>query len=370
MAGKATDIQGESSLQTAGFLNVTIRQPYGVCAAITPWNAPVTMMTFKMAPAIIAGNTIVIKSSEKAPLTSLCVAQLIKDAGFPPGVVNILSGSGVPCGSSLALHPRIRKISFTGSVKAGKAILEAAAKTNLKKVTLELGGKSPLVIFEDADIEKAADAAARSILLNSGQACIASSRVYIAETILQSFSECLVDKLRTLGSNPEQGNDPTQKTTRRGPQATETQYKTIMGYLNEAKKSNYDIIYGGEREGCKGFFIQPTVILKPPEESRVMKEEIFGPVICLQTFSEENDVMERANDSEYGLYASVFTRDIQRALRVAKRFESGNVGVNVSSPMMTHDMPFGGFKQSGMGKELGVYSVKEWTEVKTIYIAL
>lgn len=370
MAGKATDIQGESSLQTAGFLNITLRQPLGVCAAITPWNAPVTMLTFKMGPAVIAGNTIVAKSSEKAPLTSLLVARLVKEAGFPPGVINILSGYGAPCGSALASHPRIRKISFTGSIRGGKAVMEAAAKSNLKKVTLELGGKSPLIIFDDADMSKAAEAAAKSILLNSGQACIASSRVYVHESALDVFSQHLKKSLKELGSNPESGNDPLTPTTRRGPQATKTQFDSILGYINEARDSGYEILYGGKQEGRKGFFVEPTVILNAHEKSRVMKEEVFGPVICLNSFQNEAEVVKRANDSEYGLYASLFTRDVFRALRVAKVFQAGNVGVNVSSPMMTHDMPFGGWKQSGIGKELGVYSVKEWTDLKTVYFAL
>ncbi|KIX06712.1 uncharacterized protein Z518_04688 [Rhinocladiella mackenziei CBS 650.93] len=370
MAGKATDIQGESSLQTAGFMSVTLRQPFGVCAAVTPWNAPVTMLTFKMAPALIAGNTLVAKSSEKAPLTSLFVARLIKEAGFPPGVVNILNGFGTPCGVSLASHLRIRKISFTGSVKAGKAVLEAAARSNLKKVTLELGGKSPLIVFDDADIVKAADASAKSILLNSGQACIASSRVFVHSGILSQFCDALVESLQKLGSNPDSGNDPLLPTTRRGPQATKSQFDSILTHIKEAKASGYRILHGGNREGPKGFFIEPTVIFQPDEQSRVVREEIFGPVICLSSFEDEKDVVQRANDSEYGLYASVFTRDIFRALRIAKTFEAGNVGVNVSSPMMTHDMPFGGWKQSGIGKELGMYSVKEWTDLKTVYFAL
>ncbi|KAK4935982.1 hypothetical protein LTR10_023069 [Elasticomyces elasticus] len=370
MAGKATDIQGESSLQTAGFVNITLRQPYGVCAAITPWNAPVTMMTFKMGPAVIAGNTLIAKSSEKAPLTSLLIAKLVKEAGFPPGVINILNGHGALCGAALSAHPRIRKISFTGSVRAGKAILEAAAKSNLKKVTLELGGKSPLIIFEDADVVSAAEAAAKSILLNSGQACIASSRVYVHESIADTIGKELVRVLKSQGSNPQEGNDPLLPTTRRGPQATEGQFTSILGYFSEAKEAGYEILCGGKQEGRKGFFIEPTVIFKADEQSRVMKEEVFGPVICLSVFTDEKEVLKRANDSEYGLYASVYTHDIKRALRVAKTFEAGNVGVNVTSPMMTHDMPFGGWKQSGIGQELGVYSVREWTELKTIYMAL
>ncbi|KAL4861917.1 hypothetical protein BDV12DRAFT_203528 [Aspergillus spectabilis] len=370
MAGKATDIQGESSLQTAGFVNVTLRQPYGVCAAITPWNAPVTMLTFKMAPALIAGNTLVVKSSEKAPLTSLYIAKLVREAGFPPGVLNILNGFGRPCGQALASHMKVRKISFTGSVGGGKAVQEAAAKSNLKKVTLELGGKSPLVIFADADLDKAAQGAALSILLNSGQACIASSRVYVHEAVATEFRDRLAKALLEKGANPPGENNPLSPATKRGPQADGLQFARIQQYIQDARNSGTEIVTGGQREGTTGFFIQPTLVWQPPEQSRIMKEEVFGPVQCLTTFSDEKDVLARANDSEFGLYASVYTRDLSRALRFATAFESGNVGVNVTSPMMTHDMAFGGVKQSGQGRELGQHGLDEWTELKTVYFAL
>ncbi|KIW76448.1 hypothetical protein Z517_11194 [Fonsecaea pedrosoi CBS 271.37] len=370
MAGKATDVQGTSSTQTPGFLNLTLREPYGVCAAITPWNAPVTMLMFKMAPALIAGNTLVVKSSEKAPLTSLYVASLARAAGFPPGVLNVLSGFGTPCGAALASHMKIRKISFTGSVRTGKAIKEAAAKSNLKMVTLELGGKSPLVIFEDADLDKAAEAAAKSILLNSGQACIASTRVYVAKTAMEAFCQKFVQSLKDLGANPSSGNDPRVPGTRRGPQATQSQFESILSYIKEAERSGYGIIAGGKREGQRGFFVEPTIIYEPDEQSRVMREEIFGPVACVKGFETEEDVIRRANDSEFGLYASVYTKDISRALRVGRAFESGTVGINCTSPMMTHDMPFGGVKQSGEGRELGKTAVDDWTQLKTMYIAM
>jgi aldehyde dehydrogenase (NAD+) len=370
MAGKATDIQGESSLQTAGFVNVTLRQPYGVCAAITPWNAPVTMLTFKMAPALIAGNTLVVKSSEKAPLTSLYIAKLVREAGFPPGVLNILNGFGRPCGEALASHMKVRKISFTGSVGGGKAVQEAAARSNLKKVTLELGGKSPLVIFPDADLDKAAQGAALSILLNSGQACIASSRVYVHEDVAIEFRDRLAKALLKKGANPPGENNPLSPATKRGPQADGQQFARIQQYIQDARNSGTEIVTGGQREGNTGFFIQPTLVWQPPEQSRIMKEEVFGPVQCLTIFSDENDVLARANDSEFGLYASVYTRDLSRALRFATAFESGNVGVNVTSPMMTHDMAFGGLKQSGQGRELGQHGLDEWTELKTVYFAL
>ena len=370
MAGKATDIQGETSLQTANFINITLRQPYGVCAGITPWNAPVTMLTFKFGPALISGNTMVLKSSEKAPLTSLYVAKLIQQAGFPPGVVNILSGLGQPCGEALASHMKIRKISLTGSARAGHAIKRLAAISNLKHVTLELGGKSPLVVFDDADISKAAKAASASILLNSGQACIASSRIYVQKSVVETFCRELIAALEQNGYNPPNDNNPLSRTTKRGPQACKSQFDSILGFIKEAKDSGYETLTGGQAEDGKGYYVQPTLIYQPEEKSRIMQEEIFGPVQCVLSFEDEEEALKRANDTEFGLYASVFTKDIFRALRFARGFESGNVGINCTSPMMTHDMPFGGVKRSGEGRELGKHAVEEWTEIKTVYFAL
>jgi aldehyde dehydrogenase (NAD+) len=368
-AGKATDIQGESSLQTANFVNLTFRQPFGVCGAIVPWNAPVTMLTFKLAAALITGNTLVAKSSEKAPLTCLFIGKLCQQAGIPPGVVNILSGTGLVCGNAMARHMEIRKISFTGSVSAGRAIKKAAAESNLKNVSLELGGKSPLIIFDDAEIEKAASLAAMSILSNSGQQCIASSRIYVQSSIAEEFSRKLVRAIEENGSNPS-GNDPLSYNTVRGPQGDKIQFDSIMRYLEDARASNYKFLTGGSREGDKGYFIKPTVIFNPDDKSKVMTEEIFGPVQCLSTFETEEEVMDRANDTEFGLYASVYTRDLSRALRVAKRFEAGTVGINTTSPMMTFDMPFGGWKGSGDGRELSNHSLAVWTELKSVYISL
>jgi aldehyde dehydrogenase (NAD+) len=370
MAGKAADVKGESSLQTPGFVNMTFRQPYGVCGAIIPWNAPVTALTFKLAPALLAGNTMVAKSSEKAPLTSLFIGKLIMKAGFPPGVVNILSGTGVNCGSTMASHMDIRKISFTGSVQAGRAIRRAAADSNMKHITLELGGKSPLIIFEDADIEKAATASAFSILYNSGQVCIASTRVYVHSSILDQFCRLLVAAVGKMGTNPTGHTDPRDKRTIRGPQADKRQFDIIQKYLLDSKSAGHKVLTGGSRDGDQGFYIQPTVILNPAENSAVMREEIFGPVVCVRPFDTEEEVLILANDSEYGLYASTFTKDISRALRIAKGLESGTVGINCTSPMMTHDMPFGGVKQSGEGRELGAHALDDWTELKTVYICL
>lgn len=368
-AGQANVIHGESSTQTPGFLNITLREPYGVCAGITPWNAPVTMMTFKLAPAIIAGNTIIIKSSEKAPLTHLYVAKLVKEAGIPPGVVNFVSGAA-HTGSILASHMSIRKISFTGSIRAGIAIKKAAAASNLKKVTLELGGKSPLIVFEDADIDKAARSAAFSCVFNSGQACICNSRIYVHESIADQFVKKLVASIKEQGYNPKDTHSPLAESTIRGPQADKTQFETILKFVDEARSAGYTIANGGGAEYEKGYFIEPTIVLQADDDSRIMKEEVFGPVQCVNTFKDEDEVLARANDSEFGLYAAVFTRDVFRALRIARKFEAGSVGVNVASPFMTQDMPFGGYKQSGEGKELGTYQTKEWTQVKSVYFAM
>ncbi|KIW78586.1 hypothetical protein Z517_08424 [Fonsecaea pedrosoi CBS 271.37] len=370
MAGKAADVKGESSLQTPNFVNFTFRQPYGVCAAITPWNAPVTELFFKVAPAVLAGNTIVVKSSEKAPLTSLLVAKLCREAGIPAGVINVLSGTGSICGAAIASHMEIRKISFTGSARTGRAIKKAALESNLKHVTLELGGKSPLIIFEDAELDRAASAAAFSILYNSGQVCIASTRIYVHASILERFCQLLVAAVRKQGGNPSEGNDPLVSTTVRGPQADKGQFESIMTYIAGSRKAGDQILVGGDREGDRGFYIQPTIILEPDEHSAVMREEIFGPVACVRSFQTEEEVLRLANDTEYGLYASAFTRDLSRAMRMARGLESGTVGLNCTSPMMTLDMPFGGIKQSGEGRENGQHALDDWTELKTVYVGL
>ncbi|OAL32104.1 hypothetical protein AYO20_08042 [Fonsecaea nubica] len=366
LASRALDVHGDSSLNTKDMVNITFRQPFGVCGAIIPWNAPLLMLVNKVGPALITGNTLVLKSSEKSPLSSLVVGRLCQEIGLPKGVLNILSGYGRPCGEAIAKHMDIRKVSFTGSVIAGRAVKKAAAESNLKNVTLELGGKSPLVIFDDADLAKAVPASAFSILANSGQACIASSRVYVHANIADKFMEAMKAAMVQMGTS----GDATVAGTRRGPQADKIQFDRVMGYLNYAKENKLDIPIGGGREGTTGYFIEPTIIANAPEDSKVMKEEIFGPVVCINTFTDEEEVLKRANDTEYGLYASVFTKDISRALRVAKALEAGSVGVNCTSPTMAFDMPFGGFKQSGDGRELSRYATDYWTELKSVFISL
>ncbi|ORY08598.1 aldehyde dehydrogenase [Clohesyomyces aquaticus] len=366
LASKALDVLGESSLNTANFVNLSLRQPYGVCGAITPWNAPSMFLAYKVSAALITGNTIVLKSSEKAPLSPLVAARCAKEAGIPPGVVNIISGFGKPCGEAIARHMDIRKISFTGSAATGRAIQKASAESNLKSVSLELGGKSPLIIFEDADLSKAIPAAAMSIVMNTGQVCNASSRVYVYASIAEEFLEGLKATMALMGKS----GDPLAEGTFRGPQADKLQFDRVMAYLDLAKQSGVNIALGGEREGSTGYFIAPTILSNVPEDSRLTKEEIFGPVLIVNTFEEEGDVLEKANASEYGLYASVFTKDISRALRVAKRLEAGSVAVNSTSPTMALDMPFGGWKGSGEGREFSSFALDDWTELKSVYLAI
>lgn len=368
-AGLGGDCSGSTSYNNPGYMCLLVRQPFGVTGGIVPWNIPILAAILKLAPALITGNTMVLKSSEKSPLTALVLARLVKEAGFPPGVLNIVSGFGTPAGHAMASHMKIRKIGFTGSGPTGRKIKEAAANSNLKRVSLELGGKSPLVIFPDADLEKAVPAAANSITMFSGQACVASSRLYVHETIAEDFHTKLAETMKKVGAQPA-GGDPLSEETMHAPQADKLQFKQVMKYMDLIKESGGEVTLGGKRQGDKGYFIEPTIIRNPEHNSRVVKEEIFGPVLTFNTFTDEEEVMDQANDTEYGLYASVFTRDISRAMRIAKKFESGMVGINVTSGgMFALDMPFAGWKASGDGCDMSKYSLDIWSQFKTIMIA-
>ncbi|KAF2262883.1 aldehyde dehydrogenase [Lojkania enalia] len=357
------NVQGATSIQTPGYLNMTLRQPYGVVAAIIPWNVPLLFLSSKLAPALIVGNTVVLKSSEKAPLTvglpisvsvnmmlkpqqSAKLATLVQKAGFPPGVINIITGFGNVSGSILSHHMDVRALSFTGSGRTGRLIQAAAAKSNLKPVFLELGGKSPAVVFDDADIQDAVKQTAYSIQWNSGQVCMANSRVYVQDTIAEKYIELFKEHMKsaTMG-------DPLEKGVDHGPQADEVQHKTVLRYLEMGKESGDLILGGGAPSDREGYYIQPTIFTNTPEDAQIMKEEIFGPVVNINVFKSEEEVLEKANNTEYGLYAAVYTKNIDRAMRFAKGLEAGTIGVNCTSPTTGKDMPFGGYKSSGVGRE-------------------
>ncbi|KAJ5930495.1 Retinal dehydrogenase 1 [Penicillium verhagenii] len=355
---------GTSSLNTPGFVNMTMKQPYGVVGAIIPWNVPVLFLISKSAPALMAGNTVVVKSSEKAPLTSAKVATLIEKVGFPPGVFNIISGHGHISGNVLSHHMDIRVMSFTGSGRTGRLIQAAAAKSNLKNVILELGGKSPAIIFEDANIDKAVKETKNSVQFNSGQVCMANSRIYVHESIATTFIE------KFQKAFVVESGDPLLPSTDHGPQADEIQYKQVQSYIEEGKKTGKMILGDGPSKHTNGFFIQPTIFLETPENAKIMKEEIFGPVVAINTFKDEAEVVAKANDTEFGLYASVYTKDVSRALRMAKKLESGNVGVNCTSPTGAHDMPFGGYKASGIGREGWTVGINNYLETKSVFISV
>ncbi|OAL38160.1 hypothetical protein AYO20_02612 [Fonsecaea nubica] len=365
------DAQGVSSLNTPGFVNMTFKQPYGVVAAIIPWNVPLLFFASKVAPALAAGNTVVLKSSEKAPLTSAKAATLIEKAGFPPGVINVISGHGQTSGAILSSHMDVRALSFTGSCRTGRLIQAAAAKSNLKHVVLELGGKSPAIIFDDCDLEDAVQETKFSIQFNSGQVCMANSRIYVQDTLADKFIEAFKEQFAKVSAG-----DPLDANTNHGPQADSVQYDTVHKYI-AAGKSAGKLALGGTPDvpglaesNQQGYFVPPTIFLHTPEDATVMKEEIFGPVVNINTFKTEEEVIAKANDSEFGLYAAVYTKDINRAMRFAKALEAGTVAVNCTSPTTAKDMPFGGYKSSGSGREGFGHSLNNFLETKTVLIKI
>jgi aldehyde dehydrogenase (NAD+) len=361
-------VQGQASVNTPGYMTMTLRQPYGVVALIIPWNVPCHFLGTKSAPALITGNTVVLKSSEKAPLAVARIAELVQEAGFPPGVFNILSGHGVPSGQILSRHMDVRALSFTGSSRTGRLIQEEAARTNLKKVILELGGKSPALVFEDANLDKAVAQTQFSIQSNSGQVCMANSRIYVQKSVAPRFVEAFK---KQFAANARAG-DPLDRATNHGPQADEVQYRNVLAYIEDGKKAGGTLALGGhgQLDTLNGFFVEPTVFLDAPETARITKEEVFGPVVIINTFETEAEAIAKANDTEFGLYAAVYTRDLNRAMRVAKALESGYVGINCTSPLTGHDLPFGGYKSSGQGREGLLYSMNNFLETKSVIMQI
>jgi aldehyde dehydrogenase (NAD+) len=361
-AGWADKLSGEQYPADEGTYTIVSHEPLGVCASIAPWNASALYVGWKIAPSLAAGCTHVFKASEKSPLGVTALGPVFAEAGFPPGVVNIINGPG-STGALMASHMGITKISFTGSTATGKKVQELATKSNLKKVTLELGGKSPALIFNDADLENALQFNSQGFLMNTGQVCVATSRTYVQEGIAEKFTEAL--KARFEGFSAATG-DPMAPTTFLGPVADKAQFERVMEYVAEGKK-NATLLTGGAQKGTKGYFIEPTIFTNPKEDSRIYNEEIFGPVLMIKTFKTEEEAIELANATKFGLGATIFTTNLNRALRVSRKLESGMVAINSSvGPII--QAPFGGSKQSGQGRESGKEGLMEYLEVKTITI--
>lgn len=362
--GWADKIEGKTLDVAPDMFHYTKQEPIGVCGQIIPWNFPLLMFAWKISPALATGNTVVLKTAEQTPLSALVFANLVKEAGFPPGVLNIISGFGKVAGAAVASHMDIDKIAFTGSTLVGRSIMKAAASSNLKKVTLELGGKSPNIVFNDADIEQAISWVNFGIYYNHGQCCCAGSRIYVQDGIYDKFVAAF--KKRALENKV---GDPFAADTFQGPQVSQVQYERIMGYIESGKQEGATVETGGARHGDKGYFIQPTIFTNVTQNMKIMQEEIFGPVCAIAKFSTEDEVIKMGNDSSYGLAAAVHTNDLNTALRVTNRLRAGTVWVNCYN-LLRHEVPFGGYKQSGIGRELGEAALANYTQNKSVAIRL
>ncbi|KAF7561155.1 hypothetical protein G7046_g2967 [Stylonectria norvegica] len=358
-AGWSDKITGQL-LQIPQGIAYTSREPLGVCAAIVPWNSPLMITCWKLAPAMAAGNTLIIKTPELAPLWGQKLASLVKEAGFPPGVINIICGSGAVAGQALAEHPLIRKIAFTGSTATGRKILKTSANSNLKKVTLELGGKGPSIVFADANLENALLWTSLGITANNGQICASGSRIYIHASIYESFLEAFKKRI----GKAVQG-DPLLPETTKGPLISNDQRKKVIDYSAAAKSSGIPSLSPSDALGHEGYFLDNTAFYDVPEDAAIMKEEIFGPVAAMAKFTTESEVIAKANDSEYGLSAAIFTNDVNRAHRVSAALESGQVTIN-GWGMISANVPFGGMKQSGFGRDMGEEALDGWLTTKSV----
>jgi aldehyde dehydrogenase (NAD+) len=363
-AGWADKVQGKTIPIDGDFFCYTRHEPIGVIGQIIPWNYPMLMQAWKLAPALATGNTVVMKPAEQTPLSALRIGELIVEAGYPEGVVNLLPGFGPTAGAAIARHMDVDKVAFTGSTEVGRLIMEAAAKSNLKRISLELGGKSPNIIFEDTDLDEAVEGAHFGLFVNQGQSCCAGSRVFVEEKIYDQFVEKSVARARR-----RRVGDPLDPTTDQGPQVDATQFDRVMGYIESGRSEGATLACGGERVGDRGYFIQPTVFADVQDHMKIAREEIFGPVMSVIPFKDVEEVITRANRTHYGLAAGVWTRDIKKAHAVANGVRAGTIWVNCYHVLDTR-APFGGFKQSGIGRELGEYGLQEYTEVKTVTVKL
>jgi aldehyde dehydrogenase (NAD+) len=363
-AGWADKVHGKTIPIDGDFLCYTRHEPIGIVGQIIPWNFPMLMMAWKLAPALATGNTVLLKPAEQTPLSALRIGELIVEAGFPEGVVNVLPGFGPTAGAAIAGHMDVDKVAFTGSTEVGHLIMEAAAKSNLKPVTLELGGKSPNVIFADVDLDEAVEGAHMGLFSNQGQSCCAGSRVFVEETIYKQFMGKSIAR-----ANRRVVGDPFDPRTELGPLIDQTQFDRVMGYIESGCCEGATLACGGDRIGSRGYFIRPAVFADVHDRMKIAREEIFGPVMSVIPFKTVEEVIARANSTKYGLAAAVWTRDMKRALAVANGVRAGTVWVNCYNVLDTR-APFGGFKQSGIGRELGEYGLQQYTAVKSVIAKL
>ena len=360
-AGAVTKFGGQTLPVARGGLDFTLRQSMGVVAAIVPWNFPFPIACWKVAPALAAGNCVILKPASLSPLTALRLGELAHAAGLPPGVLQVLPGSGAAIGDALVMHPLIRKVSFTGSTEIGRRIMEMASR-DLKRISLELGGKSPNIVFADADWQKAAETSPMSVFANTGQDCCARSRVFVEKPIFEAFVERFVAATRKLVVG-----DPSREDTQLGPMVSSGQRATVEAYLKDAQQRGSRFATGGGRPSGTGYFLEPTVLLDVGKSDRCWREEIFGPVVAIMPFEDEAAMIREVNDTPYGLSGSIWTSQLSRALRVSRAVQSGVLSINSHSSVHV-EAPFGGYKQSGLGRDLGMAAMEGYTELKNIYV--
>jgi acyl-CoA reductase-like NAD-dependent aldehyde dehydrogenase len=365
-AGWATKIHGETLQLRDNAFTFTLRHPVGVIGAIVPWNFPFLLSSWKLAPALAAGNTVVIKPASQTPLTALKFAQLCQEAGLPDGVLNVVTGPGGKVGMAMVRDPRVDKIAFTGSTEVGKQIMREAAGT-LKRLSLELGGKSPNIVFADADMEAAVRGAMTGIFYNKGEVCAAGSRLFLEQSIHDEFMAKLTDRVKTF-----KVGDPMDKATRMGPVVSKAQMDTVLGYIEAGKREGAQLVAGGQRASVgngKGYYVEPTIFDGVSNTMTIAREEIFGPVLSVIPFKSVEEGIAQGNATSYGLAAAVWTRDVGKALRAAKAIRAGTVWVNAYN-LFDAALPFGGFKESGFGREMGSVGLDGYTEVKTVWVDL
>jgi aldehyde dehydrogenase (NAD+) len=362
-AGWADKIVGKTIPVDGDFTCFTRHEPVGVVGQIIPWNFPLLMQAWKWGPALASGCTLVLKPAEQTPLTALRVAQLAQEAGFPNGVINVVPGFGPTAGAALTRHMDVDKVAFTGETSTGQLIMEAAAKSNLKRVSLELGGKSPNIVFADADIDAAVEGAYFGLFFNQGQCCCAGSRLFVEQSIHDEFVAKLVQRAKS-----QKVGDPFDPETTQGPQITREQQERVLSFIDSGKKEGATIHCGGGKPNLPGYFVEPTVFSGVTDGMKIAREEIFGPVMNILPFGNIEEVVERSNRTQFGLAAAVWTRDIKKAHRMARSLRAGTVWINCYD-VFDAAAPFGGYKMSGVGRELGEYALQLYTEVKTVYIA-